>query len=106
MKVSRLLGFSGSWLITAIVIAFDFGADDTLFWPTLALGLPAFVGLGVSLRELRVKRQPLVRRDVVGFGVLGAVVVMLSVLFLVSVTFWGEPLPGEESGDEAAQFQN
>ena len=106
MKVSRLLGFSGSWLVTAVVIAFDLGVNDTLFFPTLCLGIPAFVGLGVSLRALRSKPEPLERRQVVGFGVLGALVVMLSVLLLIAVTYWGEPLPGDEPMDETGQFQN
>ena len=95
MRVSSLLGLSVGWLLTCLVVAFDVGAEDLIFVPTLALGLPALIGLGLGIRAyMRASPpEPLKLGRLVGFGVLGALFVTLAVLGLIAIFYWGEPLP-------------
>lgn len=95
MKTSGLLGLSLGWLLASIAIAIDLGPRDMLFVPTLAVGTPALVGLFTSLRTLRRDKEPLQRGRLIGFSLLGAVIVFASVLLLVAVVYKGQPLPGE-----------
>ncbi|MFO0595805.1 MAG: hypothetical protein U0228_10885 [Myxococcaceae bacterium] len=95
MKTSGLLGLSLGWLVASLAIAVDFGPHDTLFWPTLAIGLPALVGLVTSLRSIKTDKEPLQRGRVIGFSLVGAIIVFASVLLLVAMIFKGQPLPGE-----------
>lgn len=95
MRVSSLLGLSVGWLITTWGVAFDVGADDVIFVPTLALGLVALVGLVVSGRRYRAAApvEPFSLVRFIGFAVLGVVIVTLAVLGLIAIFYWGAPIP-------------
>ena len=95
MRVSSLLGLSVGWLLTCLVMAFDVGTDDLIFVPTMALGLPALIGLVSGIRKHRQTSppEPLMLWRLIGFGVLGVVFVTLAVLGLIAIFNWGEPLP-------------
>lgn len=95
MRVSSLLGLSVGWLITTWVFAFDVGADDVIFVPTLGLGLVALLGLVVSGRRYRAAApvEPFSLVRFIGFAVLGVAIVTLAVLGLVAIFYWGEPIP-------------
>ena len=95
MRVSSLLGLSVGWLITSLGIAFDVGADDLIFFPSLALGLPAVFGLVMGLRAFRKARppEPVSMARLIGFGVLGVVLMTLASLGLIAAFYWGQPVP-------------
>ncbi|MDP1821600.1 MAG: hypothetical protein Q8L48_00070 [Archangium sp.] len=95
MRVSSLLGLSVGWLISTLGFAFDVGTHDVIFYPTLLLGLPAVLGLVVSVRRYRAVApvEPFSLGRFLGFGVLGVVIVTLAVLVVISIFYWGEPLP-------------
>jgi hypothetical protein len=92
MRVSSLLGLSVGWLITSLGMAFDVGADDRIFFPTLALGLPAVLGLIMSVRAFRKAspREPLMLSRLIGFGILGVVLMTAVTLGLIAIFYWGQ----------------
>lgn len=96
MKVSSLLGLSLGWVLTALAVALDVGAQDPLFWPALAMTLPAVLGLGGVLRSLRQKPEPLEAKRVIGFAVVGGVLVTVAVLLIIAGMYWNKPPPGAQ----------
>ena len=95
MRVSNLLGFATGWLITSVGVAIDVGADDVIFFPSLALGLPAVFGLVVGLRKFQKASppEPIQLSRLVGFGVLGVVLMTLASLGLIAAFYGGQPVP-------------
>lgn len=95
MRVSNLLGLSAGWLLTSLGVAFDVGVEDLIFFPALALGLPAVLGLVVGARKFRKTSPPetLQLGRLIGFGVLGIVLMTVATLALIAAFYWGEPVP-------------
>jgi hypothetical protein len=98
MKVSSMLGLSIGWALTALAVAIDVGTEDALFWPALAMTVPAIIGIGGVLRALRQKPEPLQGLRVIGFAFIGGLVVTLAVLAIIAGLFWNKPPAGE--GDD------
>lgn len=90
MRTSSMLGLSGGWLLTALLCALDVGPADPLFFPSLALGLPAVVGLAIAVRAQRQQPEPVQLWRLLGFGVLGVAVVTLSILGILAALFGGQ----------------
>jgi hypothetical protein len=95
MRVSSLLGLSTGWLMTSVGLALDVGVDDLIFYPTLVLGLPAVFGLVMGIRKFRKASPPetLQLGRLIGFGILGIVLMTAATLGLITVFYWGQPLP-------------
>lgn len=101
MKVASFLGLSLGWALTALAAAISVGTDDPLFWPSLAITLPAIVGMFGAARAQRDKKETLSLPRVVAFGVLGALIATAAVLALIAGLFWNKPVPG--SAEAAGQ---
>lgn len=101
MKASSMLGMSVGWALTSLAIAVDVGVEDALFWPCLAMTLPAVLGIGGVLRTVKKKPEPLEKKHLIGFGLLGAVLVVLSVLAIIAGIYWNKPPPADVVVDEA-----
>ena len=86
MRVSSLLGLSVGWLMTSLAMAFDVGADDVIFFPILAVGLPSVFGVVMSVVEYRktTPREPLNLSRLIGFGILGVLFMFAATLGLVA----------------------
>ena len=87
MRVSSLLGLSVGWLITSLGMAFDVGPADVIFFPTLALGVPALIGLVGSVVTYRkaTPREPLKLWWLIVFGVLGVLLMTAGTLALIAL---------------------
>ena len=95
MRFSNWIGLTTGWLITSVGVAIDVGAEDVIFYPSLVLGLPALIGLVMTIQKFRKASPPqsLQLGRLVGFGILGVVLMTLATLGLITAFFWGQPLP-------------
>jgi len=95
MRVSNWLGLTAGWLVTSLGMAFDVGVHDLIFFPTLVLGVPALVGLVMAIRRFQKASPPetLQWSRLIGFAVLGVLLMTAATLGLIAAFYWGEPLP-------------
>lgn len=102
MKVSSMLGLSIGWALTALAVAIDVGNEDPLFWPALAMTVPAVVGIIAVVRSLRRKPEPLQGARVIGFAFVGGLLVTLAVLAIIAGLFWNKPPPGSPESEDVS----
>ncbi|MBL8912310.1 MAG: hypothetical protein JNM17_16585 [Archangium sp.] len=101
MKVASFLGLSLGWALTALAASLSVGMEDPLFWPSLAITLPALVGMFGAARAQRQKKEVLSVVRVAAFGVLGALIATAAVLALIAGLFWNKPVPGSPESERA-----
>ncbi len=87
MRLSSMLGLSSGWLFAASFCAIDVGFEDPLFFPCVALSVPALIGVVASVRALRLKHERLEPVRIASFAVLGAFVVTVAVLAIIAALF-------------------
>jgi hypothetical protein len=94
MRASSLLGLSAGWLLTSIAVAVDVGPDDLIFFPSLALGVPAVVGLVVGARAFRqAPPEPIHAMKMTAFVILGVFLMTMATMALLAAFYWGTPIP-------------
>lgn len=93
MRASSLLGLSAGWLLTSIAVAIDVGPDDLIFFPSLALGVPAVVGLVVGTQAFRKTPETVHVVRLTAFILLGVLLMTTATMALLAAFYWGTPIP-------------